>query len=653
MNRFFLPARPSRDRPRLEEHPARVLRRVFALVAALLLLGTVSPREARAQTSDPPARVGRIAFVSGTVSFHANGQDQWTAAALNYPLSVGDAVWTEPGAHAVVEIGPAAYRLDGGTELDAIQIDQHVAHLRVSQGSVNLRLGILPPGDSYLIDTPRGTVALREAGLFRIDAGTADRPTHIVAFRGAAEFDGPGSNFVVQPGQAVDVSGDQTLVYDARPADQTPLDRWAAARDAGPVVAAAPRYVSPQETGYQDLDHYGSWATTPDYGTVWYPTVVPVGWAPYRYGHWAWIPPWGWTWIDDAPWGFTPFHYGRWIVIHERWAWVPGAVVVEPVYAPALVAFIGGSGWSVRIAAGAVPAVGWVPLAPHEVFVPVYHASPTYITRVNVTNVNVVEINKVVNVTNVTQVNKPITFVNQRAVTVVAHRDFVAARPISKVALHADPAVLKTASVLSRRDPAALPKPTSAVATAPAGQIAPRPKPVSLPTTPQPAGPKHMPPARTAQPHPVPPTPEHHATQPPRERHLSSPQNHPAPPVAAQPQVQPAPPAAAPIPPARPKVVEVPRHPQPQPRQVEPRREIHVPLPEHKPQRVTPPTQREVHAPPPHPHPAPHVQPHPAQQVQPPHPVPQAQQHPPQKAQPGARGEQHKEEHGQKDRPSQ
>src|SRR5207245_1389824 len=85
---------------------------------------------------------------------------------------------------------------------------------------------------------------------------------------------------------------------------------------------------------------------------VWVPRSMIVGWAPYRYGHWAWVDPWGWTWIDDAPWGFAPFHYGRWVYVDGGWGWVPGHVVARPVYAPALVAFVGGRNWSVAIGLG-------------------------------------------------------------------------------------------------------------------------------------------------------------------------------------------------------------------------------------------------------------------------------------------------------------
>ena len=42
---------------------------------------------------DPPARVGRIAGITGTVSFHNLGDTQWSAATLNYPVASGNAFW--------------------------------------------------------------------------------------------------------------------------------------------------------------------------------------------------------------------------------------------------------------------------------------------------------------------------------------------------------------------------------------------------------------------------------------------------------------------------------------------------------------------------------------------------------------------------------
>src|SRR5438094_3964006 len=187
-------------------------------------------------------------------------------------------------------------------------------------------------------------------------------------------------------------------------------------------------------TEYEDFDDYGRWRYVSDYGPVWIPASIPVGWAPYRYGQWVWIRPWCWTWVDDEPWGFAPFHYGRWAYVENGWCWVPGPVVVRPVYAPALVVFVGDQG---RFGGG--PGVGWFPLAPGEVFVPAYRGSRVYVNRVNVTN-TVVNVTKVTNVYNtyITKHTNKIThisYINRRApnaVTAVSRETFVNARPVAK-----------------------------------------------------------------------------------------------------------------------------------------------------------------------------------------------------------------------------
>ncbi len=121
------------------------------------------------------------------------------------------------------------------------------------------------------------------------------------------------------------------------------------------------QYVPPAMTGGQDLGQSGDWSSDADYGTVWIPRGVAGNWAPYRYGHWAYVAPWGWTWIDDAKWGFAPFHYGRWARIHHRWCWMPGGYAARPVYAPALVSFLGNL---LGLNLGGGPSVGSIPLGP-------------------------------------------------------------------------------------------------------------------------------------------------------------------------------------------------------------------------------------------------------------------------------------------------
>src|SRR5229473_2552352 len=160
---------------------------------------------------------------------------------------------------------------------------------------------------------------------------------------------------------------------------------------------------------------------------------VDVGWAPYRYGHWVWVAPWGWTWVEDEPWGFAPFHYGRWAEVGGGWCWVPGPVVVRPVYAPALVVFVGGPRFGASVSfGGGGGGVAWFPLGPREVYVPPYRTSERYVQKVNVTNttVNVVNVTNVYNNVNVTNV-KYMHQNNVTAVTAVSHDTFVNARPVA------------------------------------------------------------------------------------------------------------------------------------------------------------------------------------------------------------------------------
>jgi hypothetical protein len=350
-------------------------------------------------------------------------------------------------------------RVGSDSELDVNNLADHSAALTLARGEINLRVDRLAERDHVEIVTPRGAVEIVSAGRYHFDAGTTASPTRVAVFNGRVEVPRSGDPTVLSDGQAALITGAEPsgIALGATSAD--PLDDWASARDRGGDRVAARDYVSPEMTGGNDLGQYGDWRHDPRYGAVWYPTAAPAGWAPYRYGHWAWVSPWGWTWIDDAPWGFAPFHYGRWVDTDDGWAWVPGGIVEHPIFAPALVAFVGSP---VFVGVG-LPAVAWFPLAPFEVFIPAFPVSIAFVRNINITNVNITNVN-------ITRVNGTIVVDNTANVTVssFANRQFVTT--VSTTTFTSGQSVNRTTLTQSATRIAA----TAPISWAPANVTAPR-----------------------------------------------------------------------------------------------------------------------------------------------------------------------------------
>ncbi|MHB8529043.1 MAG: DUF6600 domain-containing protein [Caulobacteraceae bacterium] len=430
---------------------------------------------------DPPGRVGRIAYVEGEVSFQPPRQDLWTDATRNFPVTDSEAFWTGDGGRAELQIGPVEARLDNETELDVVDLRYGDMRLALPQGSVDVRLWSAPRG-GVVISTPAGEVHLDQRGLYRVDVGATDDgsypPVEVTVFEGAAGAPGPDGFASVEPGEAALAwAGYDPQMQDAEDAT---IDDWGRDREAEERWRAHPD-IPVALTGFEDLDGAGDFVADPDYGEVWFPRDVPEGWAPYRFGRWAYVEPWGYTWIDDEPWGFAPFHYGRWAEIDGRWGWIPGRTTAEPVYAPALVAFIGGADWSVG---GGEEAVGWVPLAPDEVYRPPYEVSETYIRQVNVNNVSVTTVN---NITNLSTTNVTVsTYRNAPAATVVGASAFSGARSVQRATLPVTGAMIATAPPLTAAR-APLPPPAPAArAGVVARAVAPGRTAAAPPTAPRP-----------------------------------------------------------------------------------------------------------------------------------------------------------------------
>ncbi len=360
---------------------------------------------------DPPGRVGRLSDVIGQVWMFSPGSGEWVAAVRNRPLTSGDRLTTDAGARAELRIGSTTLRLDAGSELEVLQLDDNRMALQLHSGSTAVRLRQRETAAQFELRTAEGRFRVQRTGRYRFDR--QDDTSHVTVYSGQAYFEGPGSALAVGAGQRAEFWLDNRNaaqysltepVRDAFAAHNIERDQ----RDDRSVSARRllPEYVSPEMTGIEDLDRNGRWEQNADYGALWIPRAMAPGWAPYAVGHWAFVQPWGWTWIDDAPWGFAPFHYGRWVFLRNTWCWAPGTFVARPVYAPALVAWVGGPRVSVGISIGGGgnaggnfgASVGWFPLAPREIYVPSYRVSPRYVEQVNITQVtNITNITTIIN----------------------------------------------------------------------------------------------------------------------------------------------------------------------------------------------------------------------------------------------------------------
>jgi hypothetical protein len=457
--------------------------RLVMLSSLAITLAGFAPR-AMADDEDPPSRIARLAYAQGSVSFQPAGTNDWVTAGLNRPVTTGDRLWCDNDGRTELQLDGSLIRLSNNTGFSFLNLSDRVTQIQLSSGTLLVRVRRLDDNETYEIDTPNLAFSVLRPGVYRVNVNEAGDSTAIKIRSGEGEVTGGGAAYTVHANNYDTFSGTDQLSASSETYrdDQDQFDSWAATRDRHWDNSNSSRYVSADVVGYEDLDDHGSWRHTPDNGNVWFPRTSVQDWAPYHYGHWDYIEPWGYTWVDNEPWGFAPFHYGRWVSYEGSWGWVPapprveGAVYVRPVYAPALVAWVGGPHFAIGVGSGEGYAagvnVGWFPLGPREVYVPSYRVSRNYVNNVNISNTtvnttvvnnyyNTTVVNNNVNVTNVKYVNQSVP----GAVAATTPQAFTSAQPVAKNAVKVDQREVASAPVRAFT-PAAVPAKQAVLGTA-------------------------------------------------------------------------------------------------------------------------------------------------------------------------------------------
>ncbi len=406
--------------------------------------------------ADPPSRVARLSYVTGDVSMQPSGIDEWSEAHLNRPLITGDSLYTDRASRVEMEVGAATLRLDERTSFRLLNLDDSAAQVELTAGTLNLTVRHVFEGQTYEVDTPTLALVIDQPGQYRIDIAPKGDSTMVSVIDGDGEVYGrDNASFQVRQGESYRFYDSQLKDYEVLDLPrQDDFDQWSSERADRYERSPSRRYVSEDTIGYADLDDYGSWSSAATYGSIWYPSRVEANWTPYRNGHWSWIDPWGWTWVDDAPWGFAPSHYGRWAYVDSRWGWVPGPRNVRPIYAPALVAFVGGGGFSVSVSSGGP--VGWFPLGPQDVYVPWYRGSRNYFNNINSRNTTIINNTYITNVYNDYSRGQTINNFNyayrdnQDAYTAVSRDTFINARSVDRARVQVNQSLLAQGRVVSR-----------------------------------------------------------------------------------------------------------------------------------------------------------------------------------------------------------
>jgi hypothetical protein len=373
---------------------------VFAVLAGVGVAWWMKHEQTASAEALPNA--ARIQRVEGEVALNnsdpASAQsDQWITATENQPFSVGDRIYTRDKSRTSLAFtGRNFARLDPNTSLDVLALSDDRTQLALRDGSAIFDVGYLDSGDLFEVATPYGAVDFQQPGLYNV--GIDNGQVLVSVLSGLAQVVGLGGSGQINKGELLTLLGSTAAdvvlsQIDGRNAGYLVDDYYAYQypnyydgryRDYNSYLSD-PYYFDPyrRNVSYQyansyipglyELDYYGDWRNLDGYGNAWSPRV-DAGWSPYQTGYWYTDYPYGPTWVSTEPWGYAPYHYGRWAFVGDRWYWVPDTMNANPVYSPALVAFVPFS----------QNEIGWVPLGPGDVYVPHYYTNdwqPQYLTR--------------------------------------------------------------------------------------------------------------------------------------------------------------------------------------------------------------------------------------------------------------------------------
>src|SRR5438552_1839921 len=111
-----------------------------AMICATFCVGAAWGQDAQPDPQDTPSRVARLNRIDGQVSFEPATVSEWTAATLNYPVTIGDHLYADEGSRAEMHIGSTAVRLGPRSSMSYLNLDDRTVQIRLDQGALIIRV---------------------------------------------------------------------------------------------------------------------------------------------------------------------------------------------------------------------------------------------------------------------------------------------------------------------------------------------------------------------------------------------------------------------------------------------------------------------------------------------------------------------------------
>ncbi|WP_319588598.1 DUF6600 domain-containing protein [uncultured Desulfobulbus sp.] len=364
----------NRAQPSIKETTMYTALRYLSLVLLIAFGALAANTSALAADSEEGILVGRIAHIEGKLLRYVEEGKDWVATVDDAPFGLEDALYSGEDTKAEFIMPNRTWlRVGENTQIQLIALNPDATTVDVASGLARL---YNKSDDAVIkVTTPFGYVVAPGGTIFDLYVG--DDSLEVIAVRGDVDFvhSATGSRYEVQEGSP-SIIADRKTTAEGNGTVDSAWDDWNGQRDniwaqrqqnRGSSVEYLPEPI--RDEAYA-LEENGRWERVyyeGDYRNMWRPTRVDPGWRPYTSGRWS-VYYGDNCWIPDEPFGYVTHHYGSWVYVESfrTWYWVPPvtrAVARVPGISISFGWYPGRVGW---IHSG--PSIGWVPLAPDEIY---------------------------------------------------------------------------------------------------------------------------------------------------------------------------------------------------------------------------------------------------------------------------------------------